>query len=195
LKVPAAAALAGISYDFGPSNITKAHLASLEINTHYFLKGYGCLPGVGSIPSPRANEAVVFEDLFTTRLHMPLHPVLADILCKFRVQLHQLMLILSFRLASSSGLLLLAEIILLLMSSLITMRCTTKTRKFILQDAILLSSPNLDVFLFTPLELEDERGLPLLCATSGLLVGMVISSIVGCLQSSRLIPEARETIC
>jgi hypothetical protein len=38
-----------------------------------------------------ANKAVVFEDFFTARLRMPPHPVLMDILHKFRVQLHQLM--------------------------------------------------------------------------------------------------------
>jgi hypothetical protein len=43
-----------------------------------------------SVPKPRANEAVVFEDLFTVVLHMPPHLMLAGNLQKFRVQLHQL---------------------------------------------------------------------------------------------------------
>jgi hypothetical protein len=41
VKVVAAAALAGISYDFAQSTITKICLGSLENNAHYFLKGYG----------------------------------------------------------------------------------------------------------------------------------------------------------
>jgi hypothetical protein len=32
---------------------------------------------------PRPDEAVVFEDFFTTGLRMPPHTVLMDILCKF----------------------------------------------------------------------------------------------------------------
>jgi hypothetical protein len=34
---------------------------------------------------------VVFEGFFTAGLHLPPHPVLVEILQKFRVQLHQLM--------------------------------------------------------------------------------------------------------
>jgi hypothetical protein len=88
----AAAALAGISYDFEQSAITKTRLGSLESNTRYLLKGYGRPPSAESVPDPRANEAAVFEDFFIAGLHMPPHPVLVDILRKFLVQLHQLML-------------------------------------------------------------------------------------------------------
>jgi hypothetical protein len=160
LKVVATAALVGISYEFGPSTITKARLASLENNAHYFLKGYGHPPGVESIPNPRANEAMVFDDFFTAGLRMPLHPVLVNILCKFRVQLHQL---------TPNAIIQIGKFIWVVtscggrptaMSSLITMNYTTKTRKFILQDVILLSPPNLVVFLFTPLGLEVKRDLP-----------------------------------
>jgi hypothetical protein len=41
-----------------------------------------------SIPDPRASEAIVFKDFFVAGLWMPPHPVLVDILRKFRVQLH-----------------------------------------------------------------------------------------------------------
>jgi hypothetical protein len=37
LKVAAKADLAGVTYDFGQSTMTKAHLTSLESNGHYFL--------------------------------------------------------------------------------------------------------------------------------------------------------------
>jgi hypothetical protein len=40
LKVAASTALAGISYDFRPSKITKTHIGSMENYAHYFLKGY-----------------------------------------------------------------------------------------------------------------------------------------------------------
>jgi tRNA A37 threonylcarbamoyladenosine synthetase subunit TsaC/SUA5/YrdC len=77
------AALARISYDFGPSTSTKARLASLENNAHFFSKGYGRPPGAKSVLDPRVNEVMVFEDFFTVGLRMPPHPVLVDILRKF----------------------------------------------------------------------------------------------------------------
>jgi hypothetical protein len=86
LKVAAAVALAGISYDFGPSKIMKTHIGSMESHAHYFPKGYGQPPGAESVPEPRANEAIVLRTLL-----LP-HPVLTDILHKFRVQLHHLTL-------------------------------------------------------------------------------------------------------
>jgi hypothetical protein len=61
----------------------KACPASLENNTHYFLKGYGHPPGAEFVPGPRANKAVVFGDFFIAWLRMPLHPFLVDILHKF----------------------------------------------------------------------------------------------------------------
>jgi hypothetical protein len=90
LKVVAAAALAGISYDFGQLKIMKIQLGSMESYTHYFTKGHGRPLDVESIPEPQANEAVIFEDFFTAGLCMPPHPVLVDILRKFHIQLHQL---------------------------------------------------------------------------------------------------------
>jgi hypothetical protein len=83
LKVAAKAALAGVTYDFGQSTMTKAHLASLKSNGHYFLKGYGRRPGVEFVPDPQSDEAIVFEDFFPTGLCMPPHPVLLEILRKF----------------------------------------------------------------------------------------------------------------
>jgi hypothetical protein len=90
LKVAVAAALATISYDFGQSTIKKTCLTSMESYAHYFPKGYYRPPSAESMPEPRANEDVVFEDFFTTGLQMPPHPVLVDILRMFRVQLHKL---------------------------------------------------------------------------------------------------------
>jgi hypothetical protein len=90
MKIGAEVALAGISYDFGKSGVTKVHIASLEGVAHYFLKGYGRTPGAESVPDPVENEVVVFKDFFSAGLHMPPHPVLLDILHTFQVQLHQL---------------------------------------------------------------------------------------------------------
>jgi hypothetical protein len=92
MKVTTAATLAGSSYDFGPSNITKTRIGSMESYACYFPKGYGRAPGVESVPEPRANEVVIIEDFFATGLCMLLHLVLVDILRKFRVQLHHLTL-------------------------------------------------------------------------------------------------------
>jgi hypothetical protein len=91
LKVTAAAALAGICYDFGPLKITKTRIGSMESYADYFPKGYGRPPGSESVPEPRTNEAFIFEDFFAAGLHMLLYPVLTDIMCKAQVQLHYLM--------------------------------------------------------------------------------------------------------
>jgi predicted metal-binding protein len=82
--------VAGISNDFGQSNITKTRLGLMESYAHYFPKGHGRHLGIESVPEPRANEAIIFKDLFAAGLHMPLHLVLVDILCKFCIQLHHL---------------------------------------------------------------------------------------------------------
>jgi hypothetical protein len=92
LKVAVVAASAGITYDYGSSGVTKAHTGLMENYARYFPKGYDRAPGVKLVPEPRANDVVVFDDFFIAGLCMPPHPVLVDILRKFRVQLHQLML-------------------------------------------------------------------------------------------------------
>jgi hypothetical protein len=48
----------------------------MEAHAQYFLKGYSQAPGLEIVPTPWAIEAVVFEDLFSMRLHMPPHPML-----------------------------------------------------------------------------------------------------------------------
>jgi hypothetical protein len=83
LKVATMATTAGITYDFGSSGVTKAHIGSMENYACYFPKGYGRAPGMGSVSKPRANETIVFKDFFAAGLCMLPHPVLADILRKF----------------------------------------------------------------------------------------------------------------
>jgi hypothetical protein len=55
-----------------------------------FAKGGARAPGEENIPKLEDDEVVIFEEFFTAGLRMPPHPVLADILLKFQVQLHQL---------------------------------------------------------------------------------------------------------
>jgi hypothetical protein len=88
----AAAALAWISYNFGPSNIKKTHVGSMESYTHYFPEGYGQPPSTEFVPEPQANDAIIFEDFFAAELRMPPLSVVVDILRKFWVQLHHLTL-------------------------------------------------------------------------------------------------------
>jgi tRNA A37 threonylcarbamoyladenosine synthetase subunit TsaC/SUA5/YrdC len=47
-------------------------------------------PGQETILEPHLDEVVIFEEFFTAGLRMPPHPVLADILLKFQIQIHQL---------------------------------------------------------------------------------------------------------
>jgi hypothetical protein len=91
VKVATVTALSRISYDFGQSNIMRNCLGSMESYDHFFPRGYGWPPDAESVPDSRANEVIIFEDFFTAGLCMPPHPVLGDILHKFRVQLHHLM--------------------------------------------------------------------------------------------------------
>jgi hypothetical protein len=90
VKIGAEATLASVSYDFGRSTVARARITSLENSTHYFLEGFAWAPDMESVPDPKENEAVVFEDFFIAGLRIPPHPVLLDILWKYQVQMHQL---------------------------------------------------------------------------------------------------------
>jgi hypothetical protein len=56
----------------------------------YFAEGSAREPGEEVVLEPIGDGATIFEEFFTAGLQMPPQPVLADILVKFRVQLHQL---------------------------------------------------------------------------------------------------------
>jgi len=43
-----------------------------------------------TVAHPRTDEVIVFRDLFTAGLRMPLDPVVVDIFCLFKVYLHQM---------------------------------------------------------------------------------------------------------
>jgi hypothetical protein len=83
VKIGVEAALVGMSYDFGQSTLTKAHVMSLKSFACYFLKGFARSPSAESVLDPWENEAVVFEDFFIAGLRIPPHPILLDILHKF----------------------------------------------------------------------------------------------------------------
>jgi hypothetical protein len=89
-KIGGEDALAGISFDFGLLKVTKGHISDLESSSHYFPKGFARPPSKDSVPVPKQDEVVVFEDFFAVGLRIPPHLVLLDILHKFWVQLHQL---------------------------------------------------------------------------------------------------------
>jgi hypothetical protein len=71
LNVAGAIALAGVTYDFGLLTMTKTRLTSLRSNGHYFPKGCGRPHGAESMPEPRPDEAVMFEDFFTAGFACP----------------------------------------------------------------------------------------------------------------------------
>jgi hypothetical protein len=60
------------------------------IDNGYFVDGMGHEPREETMPEPHVDEAVLFEEFFTASLRMPPHPVLAAILLKYQIQIHQL---------------------------------------------------------------------------------------------------------
>jgi hypothetical protein len=57
-----------------------------------FADGMGHEPGEETMSEPQDDEAMVFEEFFTAGLRMPPHPMLADILLKYQIYVHQLTL-------------------------------------------------------------------------------------------------------
>jgi hypothetical protein len=55
----------------------------------YFGDGVGRVPGVEEILEPE-GELVVFEAFFVAGLHLPAHRFVAEVLRRFKVQVHQL---------------------------------------------------------------------------------------------------------
>jgi hypothetical protein len=61
------------------------------VNNGCFADGMGHEPGEGTVLEHQNDEVAVFQEFFTAGLRMPLHPVLADILLKYQIQIQQLM--------------------------------------------------------------------------------------------------------
>jgi hypothetical protein len=111
VKVVAAAALVGISYHFGQSIITKTRLGSLECNARYFLKGYG-RPLLWSL-FLILGRMKLWCSRISLLLGFACHRILSlwTFCANSEYNYINLCRMLSFRLASSSVLLLLVEVI------------------------------------------------------------------------------------
>jgi hypothetical protein len=76
----------GHTVEFGTSMISSVHV--LEMQRHgYFGYGVGRVPGVEEIPEPE-GELVVFESFFIGSLHLSAHHFMAEVLQRFKVQVH-----------------------------------------------------------------------------------------------------------
>jgi hypothetical protein len=64
VNIGADAALAGISFDFGWSKVTKHRISNLESSSHFFPIGFARPPSIESVLGPNEDEAVVFKDFF-----------------------------------------------------------------------------------------------------------------------------------
>jgi hypothetical protein len=86
MGVPREGAAAHTHY-FGSSSITIGKIKEME-EKGYFARDEARAPGAETVPEPRDNEAIVYEDFFVAGLRMPPHPALGDILLHFQAQLH-----------------------------------------------------------------------------------------------------------
>jgi hypothetical protein len=78
--------------DFGKSTISEADSPKM-VKLGYFSEGKKELIRFGgeeTIPKPGKNEVVVFKSLFKAGLRFPLNKMIADVLKKFGIYLHQL---------------------------------------------------------------------------------------------------------
>jgi hypothetical protein len=78
------------TYNFRTSTITIGRMKEM-VEKGYFVDGEARTPRAEAVPEPDSDEAGMYEGFFVASLHMPLHLALADILLKFRAQMHQLM--------------------------------------------------------------------------------------------------------
>jgi hypothetical protein len=78
-----------LSFVFGESKVTTNLIREYEA-AGFFPAGDGRAPLDEQIPTPEANEVVVFRDFFTCGLRFPCDPLLPVILDKFSVKIHQL---------------------------------------------------------------------------------------------------------
>jgi hypothetical protein len=77
------------SFLFRPSTVTVSWIHGM-IDSSYFAEGMGRKPREETVLEPQPDEAAVFEEFFTASLRMAPHLMLADILLKFQIQIHQL---------------------------------------------------------------------------------------------------------
>jgi hypothetical protein len=77
------------SFVFGESKVTTNLIWGYEA-ARFFPAGDGRTPLDEQIPTPEADEVVVFSDFFTCRLRFPCDPLVPAILDKFSMKIHQL---------------------------------------------------------------------------------------------------------
>jgi hypothetical protein len=77
------------SFCFRPSTVTVSRIYWM-IDNGYFADGMGREPREETVPEPHIDEAMLYEEFFTASLQMPPHPVLAAILLKYQIPIHQL---------------------------------------------------------------------------------------------------------
>jgi hypothetical protein len=77
------------SFVFGESKVTADLIREYEA-AGFFPAGSGRAPLDEEIPTPEADEIVVFRDFFTCGLRFPCDPLLPAILDKFSMKIHQL---------------------------------------------------------------------------------------------------------
>jgi hypothetical protein len=78
--------------DFGKSTVSEADMTMMT-KLGYFKeadKGLVRFGGEETIPKPKNDEVVVFKSFFKAGLRFPLHGMIADVLEKFGIYLHQL---------------------------------------------------------------------------------------------------------
>jgi hypothetical protein len=78
--------------DFGKSTVSEADMI-MTTKLGYFKeadKGLVCFGGEETIPKPKNDEVVVFKSFFKAGLRFPLHGMIAEVLEKFGIYLHQL---------------------------------------------------------------------------------------------------------
>jgi hypothetical protein len=77
------------TYYFSSSTVTVVKIKEM-MEKWYFAEGKARALGAKTVSEPDNDEAVVYEEFFVAGLRMPPHCVLANILLKFQMQLHQL---------------------------------------------------------------------------------------------------------
>jgi hypothetical protein len=77
------------SFIFGESKVTTNLIREYEV-AGFFPTGSGRAPLDEQVPTPEADEVVVFRDFFTCGLRFPCDPILPTILDAFSVKIHQL---------------------------------------------------------------------------------------------------------
>jgi hypothetical protein len=130
----------------------------------------------------------VFEDFFTVGLRIPPHPVLLDIFCKFRVQLHQLM---------PNAIVQISKFIWAVISCGGGPNAVVFAHYYelyYLRGPRLPSLHSLGTYLFTHLGLGIALGLLPLHRISGLVAGITTSSTAKCLWNKEVISKAKRLI-